>query len=171
MTKSVNSREIALDVLYEILENKEYSHIVLRQALNKYQYLDKQERSFITRIVDGTLEYLIQIDYMINQLSKVKVKKMKPVIRTILRMSVYQIMYMDRVPDSAACDEAVKLAVKRKFQGLKGFVNGVLRNISRQKESLYGPPIPCGILFLNGSWRCGKNDTIRKQSQPWLSPF
>ena len=82
MTKSVNSREIALDVLYEILENKEYSHIVLRQALNKYQYLDKQERSFITRIVDGTLEYLIQIDYMINQLSKVKVKKMKPVRRT-----------------------------------------------------------------------------------------
>lgn len=139
MTNQVNSREIALDILIEILENKEYSHIVLRQALAKYQYLDKTERSFITRIVEGTLEYLIQIDYVINQFSKVKVKKMKPMIRTILRMSVYQILYMDRVPDSAACDEAVKLAVKRRFQGLKGFVNGVLRNIARQKDDLTWP--------------------------------
>ncbi len=174
MTKSVNSREIALDVLYEILENKEYSHIVLRQALNKYQYLDKQERSFITRIVDGTLEYLIQIDYMINQLSKVKVKKMKPVIRTILRMSVYQIMYMDRVPDSAACDEAVKLAVKRKFQGLKGFVNGVLRNISRQKESFVWPSdsvrysIPEWILEM---WKERYDqETITAMAQSFLKP-
>ena len=60
---------------------------------------------------------------------------MKPVIRTILRMSVYQILKMDRIPDSAVCDEAVKLAVKRKFHGLKGFVNGVLRTISREKET------------------------------------
>ncbi len=61
---------------------------------------------------------------------------MKPVIREILRMSVYQILYMERVPDSAVCNEAVKLAKKRKFQGLSGFVNGVLRTVSREKEKL-----------------------------------
>lgn len=61
---------------------------------------------------------------------------MKPLIRTLLRMSVYQILYMDRIPDSAVCNEAVKLAEKRRFQGLKGFVNGVLRTISREKENL-----------------------------------
>ncbi len=85
------------------------------------------------------MEYLLQIDYIIDSFSNTKVKKMKPVIRTILRMSVYQLLYMDRVPDSAVCNEAVKLAVKRKFTGLKGFVNGVLRNISRNKEGLSWP--------------------------------
>ncbi len=61
---------------------------------------------------------------------------MKPFIRTLLRMSVYQLIYMDRVPDSAVCNEAVKLAVRRRFQGLKGFVNGVLRTVSREKGGL-----------------------------------
>lgn len=136
MTIDTNSREIVLDILMEILEKGNLSHLVLKQALEKYQYLEKQDRAFITRITEGTLEYLIQIDGIINRYSKVKVNKMKPVIRTLLRMSVYQIVYMERVPDSAVCNEAVKLAKKRKFQGLTGFVNGVLRNISREKETL-----------------------------------
>ncbi len=139
MTKETDSREISLDILLEILERGGYSHIILRQALNKYQYLDKSERAFISRIVEGSVEYLLQIDYIIDSFSNTKVSKMKPVIRTILRMSVYQLLYMDRVPDSAVCNEAVKLAVKRKFTGLKGFVNGVLRNISRNKEGLNWP--------------------------------
>lgn len=133
------NREIILDILLEILERGGYSHMILRQALNKYQYLDKSERAFISRTVDGTIEYLLQIDYVIDSFSNIKVSKMKPVIRTILRMSVYQLLYMDRVPDSAVCNEAVKLAVKRKFAGLKGFVNGVLRNISRNREELRWP--------------------------------
>lgn len=139
MTKESDSREIALDVLMEILEKGSYSHIVLRQALNKYQYLDKSERAFISRIVEGTVEYRLQLDYVIDSFSSTKVKKMKPFIRTLLRMSVYQILYMDRVPDSAVCNEAVKLAQTRKFSGLKGFVNGVLRNIARGKDSLVWP--------------------------------
>lgn len=136
MTDVTNSRELALEILLEILEKGGYSHVVLRQALGKYQYLSKQDRAFLTRVTEGTLEYLIQIDWVLNQYSKTKVQKMKPVIRTILRMSVYQILYMDRIPDSAACNEAVKLAGKRKFSGLKGFVNGVLRSVAREKESL-----------------------------------
>lgn len=135
----MDGRELALDILMEILEKDGYSHVVLNQALSKYQYLEKSERAFISRVTEGTLEYLIQIDYIINLYSKVKVKKMKPLIRTLLRMSVYQIFYMDRIPDSAVCNEAVKLAVKRKFQGLKGFVNGVLRSIAREKEQIRFP--------------------------------
>lgn len=132
-------REVILEVLLEVLEQGRYSHLVLSQALSKYQYLEKSDRSFIKRIADGTIEYLIQIDYILNAYSKVKVNKMKPVIRTILRMSVYQIYYMDRVPDSAACNEAVKLAEKRGFKNLKGFVNGVLRNVARGKNELKFP--------------------------------
>lgn len=135
MTKRADSREIALDVLLEILEKGSLSHLVLKQALDKYQYLDKPDRAFISRVTEGTIEYRMTIDAILDQCSSVKVSKMKPLIRTLLRMSVYQIIWMDRVPDRAVCDEAVKLAVKRRFQGLKGFVNGLLRTIIRQKDS------------------------------------
>lgn len=85
------------------------------------------------------MEYLVWIDYVINQYSTVPVKKMKPVIKNILRMAVYQLKYMDNVPTAAACNEAVKLAGKRGFARLSGFVNGVLRNISRHMEDLEYP--------------------------------
>ncbi|MDD3253732.1 MAG: 16S rRNA (cytosine(967)-C(5))-methyltransferase RsmB [Lachnospiraceae bacterium] len=134
-TKPTESREIILDVLMEILEKGGYSHVILRQALEKYQYLEKSDRAFITRVVEGTIEYRLTIDAILDQCSKVSVAKMKPVIRTILRMSVYQILWMDRIPDSAVCNEAVNLTIHRHFQGLKGFVNGVLRTIVRQKDS------------------------------------
>ncbi len=131
--RGLENREIVLDVLMEVLENGGFIHLVLGQALEKYQYLDKADRAFITRLAEGTVEYLFQIDAVINSYAKTKTQKMKPVIRNLLRLSVYQILYMDRVPDSAACNEAVKLAAKRRFQGLKGFVNGVLRSVVREK--------------------------------------
>jgi len=135
----VNTRELILGILLEVAENGNYSHLVIRSVLDKYQYLEKQERAFITRVSEGTIQTMVELDYIINQFSKVKVKKMKPVIRNILRMSVYQIKYMDAVPDSAACNEAVKLAGKKGFSSLKGFVNGVLRNISRGLSELSYP--------------------------------
>ena len=87
-------------------------------------------------MAEGTIQTAIELDYVINQYSKIKAKKMKPVIRNLLRMSVYQIKYMDAIPDSAVCNEAVKLAKKRGFSSLSGFVNGVLRNISRNPQTL-----------------------------------
>lgn len=139
MTKPVNIREIALGMLQEITEEEAYSHVVLREVLEKYQYLDKRDRSFITRVVEGTLEHMIQLDYIIEQFSNVPVYNMKPLIRNLLRMSVYQLKYMDSVPDSAICNEAVKLAQKRGFYNLKGFVNGVLRNVARRMSQVRYP--------------------------------
>lgn len=135
----INTREIILDMLMEICEKGAYSHVVLRQTLRKYQYLDKRDRAFITRITEGTLENIIYIDYVINQFSNIKVAKMKPLIRNLLRMSAYQVLKMDSVPVSAACNEAVKLAIKRSFMQLKGFVNGVLRAIARNKDNIKLP--------------------------------
>lgn len=139
MTKTTGEREIALAVLLEIMEEGAYSHIVLYDVLKKYQYLEKKERAFITRVVEGTLEHLIELDYIIDGFSKTKTRKMKPVIRCILRMSVYQLKYMDSVPAHAVCNEAVKLAVKKGFSGLKGYVNGVLRGIARNLDTLDYP--------------------------------
>ena len=139
--KKVNVRGLALEVLLEVTEQKEYSHLALRGALEKYQYLEKQDRAFLTRLAEGTVERLLELDYIINRFSKVPVHKMKPVIRGILRMSVYQIKYMDRIPDAAVCNEAVKLAGKKGFSSLKGFVNGVLRNISRNLGTVEYPDL------------------------------
>jgi 16S rRNA (cytosine967-C5)-methyltransferase len=118
-------------MLLAINEEGQYSHLVLRDVLDKYQYLSKQERAFLTRLTEGTIERQITLDCVIDAFSKTKVKKMKPLVRNLLRMSVYQLMYMDAVPDSAVCNEAVKLARKRGFSGLSGFVNGVLRSVAR----------------------------------------
>ncbi len=139
MTKPVNIREIALGILMEITEEEAYSHVVLRQVLEKYQYLEKRDRAFISRTVEGTLEHMIQMDYIIEQFSNVPVYNMKPLIRNLLRMSVYQMKYMDSVPDSAVCNEAVKLAQRRGFYNLKGFVNGVLRSTARRLNQVRYP--------------------------------
>lgn len=139
MIKAVNERELVLEILLEVLEKGAYSHVVLRNVLSKYQYLDKRERAFITRVSEGTIERMIELDYILDQFSKIKVKKMKPVIRNILRSAVYQLKYMDSVPDSAVCNEAVRLAVKKGFGTLRGFVNGVLRSVARGLKGVAYP--------------------------------
>ncbi len=135
----INLREIILGALMDIVEEEQYSHIVMKDVLEKYQYLEKRDRAFITRVTEGTLENMIQLDYIIERFSKVKVRQMKPVIRNILRMSVYQLKYMDSVPDSAICNEGVRLAQKRGFYQLKGFVNGVLRSVARNLDKVEYP--------------------------------
>jgi len=132
-----NTRETAFQVIYKVLEEGEHSHVVLRQALHAQRDAEKRDRAFVTRLVEGTLEHLLTIDYILNKLSKTPVKKMKPVIRTVLRMSVYQLLFMDSVPDSAVCNEAVKLVKGKGLQGLSGFVNGVLRNAARGKQEWF----------------------------------
>lgn len=134
-----NSRELAVSMLHEILENQKFSHLVIRDVLDKYDYLDARDKAFMKRVTEGTLERKIQIDGILNQFSKVPVSKMKPFIRTLLRMSVYQLFFMDNVPDRAVCNEAVGLAGKRGFRNLQGFINGVLRNIARNKDNINYP--------------------------------
>lgn len=134
-----NTREIVLDALLEVERNHVFFSQLIKDVLDKYNYLDSQDKRFIKRLAEGCIERRIELDYYLNRYSTVPVNKMKPLIRCLLRMGVYQIVYMDKIPDAAACDEAVKLAIKRKFVNLKGFVNGVLRKISRNKENL---PLP-----------------------------
>ena len=134
-----NTRELVLDTLLTLEREKEFSHTLVKAVLDKYDYLDGRDKAFYKRVTEGTLERRIELDYYLNHFSNVPVNKMKPLIRCLLRMSVYQLLYMDSVPDSAVCNEACKLAVKRKFQNLRGYVNGVLRNVARNKESL---PMP-----------------------------
>ncbi len=139
MGAQINTRNIILDILTEVLDRGQYSGKVLSMALSKYQYITKEDRAFISRVSMGTIERLISIDYIADSFSKVKTSKMKPIIRNIIRMGIYQIVFMDRTDDYAACNEAVKLAAKRGFASLKGFVNGVLRTVSREKDKIVYP--------------------------------
>lgn len=134
-----NVREIILDTLLTLEREKQYSNQLIGVVLDKYDYLAARDKAFIKRTAEGTLERQLELDYYLDHFSSIPTGKMKPLIRCLLRMSVYQLLYMDSVPDSAVCNEACKLAAKRKFGSLRGFVNGVLRNISRNRDNL---PLP-----------------------------
>lgn len=139
MKKEENIRELALDVLLEAEKNNVFIKDALNRQLFAHQFLSKQDRAFLSRLVEGVTEYTIKLDYIVNCYSKTKINKCKPLIRVLLRMGVYQMFYMDSVPDQAAVNECVKLAKKRGFANLSGFVNGVLRQIGRNKEKVAFP--------------------------------
>ena len=147
----MNERELALEGLIDITENKKFSHVVIHQLLSKHQELDKRSRAFVSRVIIGTLEHLLEMDYIIDQFSSIKVKRMKPVIRNVLRSSVYQLKYMDNIPPSAVCNEAVEIIKKRGFKNLTGFVNGNLRNIARNLEDISYPEDPLSYLEVKTS--------------------
>lgn len=139
MTDHKSEREIVLDMLLQVIEGDEFSHRVLGRTLKRYQDRPKHERAFISRLFAGTVKNYITLDYIIEQFSSLPVKKMKPFIRNLLRLSVYQLLYMDKIPASAVCNEAVKLAKKRGFAKLSGFVNANLRNIVRMGTDIQYP--------------------------------
>ena len=138
MEKRTDMRAEALDTLIDIERNKKLSHIAIGETLMRNQFEKKADRAFYTRLCEGVTERKIYLDYILDHYSKTPMKKCKPLIRSLLRMGAYQILFMD-VRDAAACSEAVSLAKKRGFGRLSGFVNGVLRTLVREKENL---PVP-----------------------------
>lgn len=138
MNNELEIRKTALEILSEYENGEIPSHILLKKVLDKYDYLPTKDKAIISTIVKGVIERRIELDYIINLYSKTKTDKMKKVIRIIIEIGVYQIMYMD-VYDTAAVNLSVNLAKKKGFTGLSGFVNGVLRSISSEKDSIKYP--------------------------------
>ncbi len=132
-----NPREIAINILKEINENEAYSNISITRNIE--DVVSSLDESFIREIVYGVIENKLQIDWIIMQFSKIKLKKIAPTIQEILRIGVYQIIFMDRIPNSAAVNESVKLAKKYGHKGSVGFVNAILRNISKNKDNIKLP--------------------------------
>lgn len=127
----INTRSVILDILDEVFEKNTYIHIVISEYSKKYIDISEQDNAFIIKTVHGCVENKILIDKIISLFSKTNIKDLRPVIRNILRFSVYHILFMNKVPSSAIVNEAVKLTQKRKLFGLKSYVNAVLRNIIR----------------------------------------
>lgn len=128
-------RMAAWKILHGVLEEQQYSHVELQRIFKEHPELDSRDKAFVERIVRGTLEHLYEMDALIGECSRLPVKKLKSYIRTILRMSVYQLKYMDSVPARAVCNEAVRLTNCLGLGSLRSYVNGVLRNISRLLEA------------------------------------
>ncbi len=127
-----------MDILLAV-ERGEFSHIAVRRALGVDSELGARERAFVKRVAEGTIERMITLDFIAERFSSVKVAKMKPPIRAIVRSGIYQLRYMDSVPDSAVVNEAVKLAKKRGLGGLSGFVNGLLRAVAAGMDDITWP--------------------------------
>lgn len=130
----MNSREIAFLTIEEVFYRQSYSNIALNNNIRKYGA--EEDEGFIREIVYGVIENKLYLEYIIKKVSSLKLKKIHEKIYVILVMGVYQIYFMDRVPESAAVNEAVKLAKKYGNRGSVGFVNGLLRTIVRRKEEL-----------------------------------
>lgn len=129
-----NEREVVLRILSRIREDGTYSHVAVREGLDACEDMSAQQRAFIKRLAEGVIERRIELDEVILRHTR-KGTRIRPVVRDILRMGIYQILYMDAVPDSAACNEAVKLAKAHGMTRLSGFVNGVLRTVARENEN------------------------------------
>lgn len=154
-----NARKIVIEVLNDVFFNKAYSNIALNKTL-KNSHLNANDRALATEILYGTIKYKYTIDIILKHFIKIDFKKVDKYILNVLRISVYQIKYLDKIPDFAVVNEAVELA--KKYVSLKSskFVNGVLRNYLRNKEDNF----------------CTAKDKVLKLSfkhsfEPWMVRF
>lgn len=129
------AREIAVTALVQWERDSTFSNIMLDNLL-KASSLSKADAAFATRLVYGTLERLLTLDWLIGKNSRQPLKKCHPLVRAILRVGAYQLVFMEKIPASAAVNEAVGLTKRLKQAHAAGFVNGVLRAVDREQERL-----------------------------------
>lgn len=130
-----NPRKLAVKALLKINTDSAYSNITLNSLFSESD-ASSMDKALATALVYGVLDRKITIDYVLSKFLKTPLKKVAPFTKVVLRTAVYQIMFMDKIPNSAAVDEAVKLVKTSKESRNSGFVNAVLRNILRTKNLL-----------------------------------
>lgn len=131
----LTARQAALDALLKMDRDQGYSNIILDNLLNSAG-LPEAEQAFCSRLVYGTVERRLTLDHILDKCSTVAIKRMHPTVLEILRLGAYQLMFMEKIPPSAAVNESVKLAKANRQGSASGFVNGVLRGIQRRQASL-----------------------------------
>lgn len=140
MEKTKTARETAMQVLTDIEKNSSYTNISLNNHLKK-SALNKADRGFVTELCLGTVRNKIYLDFIISKFSKIKIKKISAYILSILRLSVYQLSFLKNIPQSAVCDEAVKLSKRYGHMASANFVNALLRNIANNIDKVSLPNV------------------------------
>lgn len=128
-----DSRKIAAQGLRSVLFEEKYSNLVFNELVSKYG-LKGVDKSFASALFYGSLDRLNTLDFVINLFAKQGVKSLPPYTAAVLRIAVYQLLYMDKVPESAAVNEAVNSVKRSKENRCSGIVNGILRSIIRERE-------------------------------------
>lgn len=149
---ALDARTVVCKALSGLHREKRYSNIVLDELLNTEE-LSAKDRAFASRLFYGVIERRITIDYVLEHASSIPLRKLHPLVLETLRVAVYQLLYMDKIPPSAAVNEAVS-GVRRLKQGnASGFVNGVLRGILRRRDTWFDD-LPTGDTALSVLHSC-----------------
>lgn len=127
------ARETAMKVLYAVHEEGAYGNVALAQALRRERF-GETDRRFVTELVYGAVKAGDTLDWMIGRYASRPVQKMPPYVRAILRLGIYQLFFLDRIPPSAVCNESVELTKRYGHAGTARFVNAVLRAAAREPE-------------------------------------
>ncbi|MEO3947534.1 16S rRNA (cytosine(967)-C(5))-methyltransferase RsmB [Gorillibacterium sp. CAU 1737] len=132
---AVTAREAALDILTRVEKDRSYSNLLLGSTLEKLS-LSRADAGLVTELVYGTIQRKNTLDYELQRFVKGGLVKLEPWVLSLLRMSFYQLLFLDRIPEHAVVSEAVNLTKRRGHTGISGMVNAVLRNAMRQKDKL-----------------------------------
>ncbi|WP_274361548.1 16S rRNA (cytosine(967)-C(5))-methyltransferase RsmB [Paenibacillus thermotolerans] len=138
-SRPVGARELALQALLSVEAEGAYSNLALNEALQKHRP-EPREAALATELVYGTIQRKNTLDTVLNRFINKGVEKLQPWVRSLFRLSAYQLLYLDRVPAHAAVSEAVAIAKRRGHQGISGMVNAVLRNVLRTPDPLQPQP-------------------------------
>lgn len=130
MTEKSNVRESVVSILEQIEKNQSYSNLLLNNVIKKNQIATK-DIGLLTELTYGTLQRKMTLDYYLEPFIK-NPKKLENWVKQLLRMTLYQMLYLYKIPDRAAIHEAVEIAKKRGHKGISGMVNGVLRSLQRE---------------------------------------
>lgn len=144
--KKENARTSALKILMKFEQKQAYSNLLLHQYLKEH-LLSDPDRRFVTELVYGVIQRLNTLDWVADQLIKKGVDSLESWVRQVIRVGLYQLMFLDKIPSRAAVYETVQLAKKWGHSGIAGLVNGVLRNYLRKKEQLQFPNLAIQYSF------------------------
>jgi 16S rRNA (cytosine967-C5)-methyltransferase len=144
MKKTVSARDVALDVLLQVEQHQAYSNLALNQALY-HRGLDARDKRLATELIYGTVARLNTLDWIGNRLVKNGLRSLQPWVRQLVRMSLYQLCYLDKIPERAAVHEAVQIAKRRGHRGISSLVNGVLRSYLRRQDEFRLPDRPATL--------------------------
>ncbi len=133
-----NPREAALRILHDVDTRGMFSDRLLDGAHSRGGW-DPRDEALLHELVKGTLRWRGRIDWVLDQIVHIGIEQVQPWVRNVLRLGAYQILFLDRIPDHAAVDEAVKLANQYGHAGTAGLANSVLRRLADEKDSFVIP--------------------------------
>ncbi len=165
----INARQIAFEALLKTYKNDAYSNLILDKTLSKTK-IDTRDKAFVSALFYGTIERRLTLDYQLERYLSKPLKKLKPEVLVLLELGAYQLLFMDKVPSSAAVNESVSLAKKNGVSFAGGLINAVLRKVSANGIVL--PTEKDKVRYLSIKYSCpteyidlwfrelGKKDTI-----------